>query len=252
MTDLTKLQVTEDTLFDQDLVCRQHLDGYRFSIDPVLIAHFTLPKSKSRLLDLGAGCGVISLILAYRYNGLIEKIYAVEIQSSLFNLLQHNVIQNRFDDLIYPISGDLKNILQYLKPESTDHIYCNPPYFSTGTGRTNINQEAYGARHQIYADLKDIAAAAKKVLINKGTITLCYPAKRITELFSILSADNLEIKKMQLIYSYPQACSASLVLVEATKNGGSECVVLPPFFVYQHQNGPYSIEMQKLYQQKER
>lgn len=252
MVELTRMQVTDDSLFERELMCRQHLEGYRFSIDPVLVAHFSLPKKNSIILDLGAGCGVISLILAYRFGAHVEKIHSIEIQPSLFNLLQHNIAQNSYDNLICPIIGDLKSILQYVESESIDHIFCNPPYFSTGSGRINKNDEAYGARHQIHANLNDIAAAARKVLVNKGTMTLCYPAKRITELFSTFSANNLEIKKMQLVYSYPQALNASLVLVEATKNGGAECLVLPPFYIYECPNGRYSSEMQKLYQQKEK
>ncbi len=251
MDDIQRLQVTDDTLFDKHLLCRQHVEGYRFSIDPVLVAHFSPPKKTSTVLDIGAGCGIISLVLAYRFGDQIKTIHALEIQSSLFRLMQYNISANDYENIIHPVLGDLKAILQYLEPESIDHIYCNPPYFSTGSGRISKNKESYGARHQIYANLHDITAAAKKVLVNKGFVTLCYPAKQITEIFKTLSADNLEIKRMQLIYSYPEATNASLVLVEAIKNGGAECQVLPPFYVYEYQNGPYSIEMQKLYQKKE-
>lgn len=250
MTDSTKSQVTDDTLFEQHITCRQHKDGYRFSIDPVLVAHFSRPKESSRVLDLGAGCGVIGLILAYRYKDTIQKICSLEIQASLFDHLQHNIAANGYGQLIFPVRGDLKNILYYFRPESIDHVYCNPPFFSTGSGRTNNNEEAYGARHQIHANLQDVTEAAKKVLVNRGSITLCYPAKRITELFRSLAASRLEIKRIQLIYSYPESTQASLVIVEAIKNGGAECLVLPPFFVYECKNGQYSNEMQNLYRQE--
>lgn len=251
MAELSQLQISVDTLFDQDLICRQHVNGYRFSIDPVLLSHFTIPKNGSVILDLGAGCGVISLILAYRYDVAISKIYAMEIQDSLYELLKQNITENKYEGKIIPMQGDLKHILQKISAESIDHIYCNPPYFRCGSGRTNADHEAYGARHQIYADLKDIATAAKKVLVNKGTITICYPAKRMTELFTELSSQHLEIKKLQIVYSYPEADHASLVLVECIKNGGVECNVVAPFLVYEKKNGQYSEQMKHLYQPKD-
>ncbi|MCW5198647.1 SAM-dependent methyltransferase, partial [Desulfobulbus sp. F3] len=58
--------LTDDTLFNDRVICRQHRDGYRFSIDAVLLAHFCRPAARNMVLDIGCGCGVISLILCCR------------------------------------------------------------------------------------------------------------------------------------------------------------------------------------------
>jgi hypothetical protein len=65
-THPSRIDLTDDTLFAGRLLCRQHRDGYRFSVDAVLAAHFAGPKSGQRVLDLGGGCGVIGLILVHR------------------------------------------------------------------------------------------------------------------------------------------------------------------------------------------
>ena len=63
--------IEKNNLFNGELSCDQHRGGYRFSIDAVLLAHFISVKKKERILDLGTGSGVISLILLYRYADII-------------------------------------------------------------------------------------------------------------------------------------------------------------------------------------
>jgi tRNA1(Val) A37 N6-methylase TrmN6 len=52
---------------------------------------------------------------------------------------------------------------------------------------------------------------------------------------------------MQLVYSYPEDDQARLVMVEAVKNGGEGIHILPPLYIYQYADGPYSAEMKKMY-----
>ncbi|NPA95757.1 MAG: methyltransferase, partial [Thermodesulfobacteria bacterium] len=62
----------------------QPLEGYRFSVDALLLAEFARVKKRERLIELGAGCGVISMVLARRFPE--ASIMAVEIQEELFQL----------------------------------------------------------------------------------------------------------------------------------------------------------------------
>ena len=55
--------VTQDSLFNGRLTCMQHRAGYRFSVDSVILAHFITPEPKDTILDLGAGSGILSLIM---------------------------------------------------------------------------------------------------------------------------------------------------------------------------------------------
>lgn len=240
--------ITKDTLFDGDVVCDQYRDGYRFSIDPVLLAHFTQPRKGARILDIGTGCGIICLILAYRFTDSNHKIQAIEIQESLANLAKRNVSANNLDDKIKVTPGDLKSILTYYQPESFENIFCNPPFYELGEGRLNTVDEVVNARHQVLAKLDDIVNACAKVVVNKGSVNLIYPAENIHSLLSTLNKYKLELKRIQFVYSFPDSIkSAKLVLVEAIKNGGKGCQTLPPFYIYQKRNGPYSHQMACLY-----
>jgi tRNA1Val (adenine37-N6)-methyltransferase len=128
-----------------------------------------------------------------------------------------------------------------------DLVVCNPPYRKSSSGRISSVDQRARARHEIDASLADIVDAASFAVKNRGRIVFVYPAERAMTLISLLKKRRLEPKRLQPVYSYPESANASLVLVEAIKNGGEEVQLLAPFYIYSEQNGPYSSQMQELY-----
>ena len=98
---------TTDTFFDGKIRINQNRTGYRFSIDAVLLAHFADPRSGDKVLDLGTGCGIIPLILAYRQPQI--SIYGVEVQTALAKLAVTNVEENQLEDRITVLCTDMKS-----------------------------------------------------------------------------------------------------------------------------------------------
>ncbi len=240
--------LTDDTLFDGRLVCRQYRQGYRFSLDAVLAAHFCRVHEGDRVLDLGCGCGVIGLILVYRNQGKKVHVTGLELQHDLAMLTQDNILANSLESRMSVVEGNLRDIGNIITPETFDLVVCNPPYRKPGTGRISQGDQRARARHEIDADLEDIVDAAAFAVKNRGRVVFVYPAKRTVTLITLLKEHNLESKQLQPVYSYPGSEDAGLVLVEAVKNGGEEVQLLPPFYIYSEKNGAYSIQMQKLYE----
>ena len=240
--------ISSDTLFNGDLICLQHQNGYRFSVDAVLLAHFVSSVKNEKFLDLGTGCGVVGLVLLYRYGNSISSVTGFELQSGLVNLACENVSRNGFQNHFNLVQGDVCSLSEYFNAETFSTIVCNPPFYLPGTGRQNKEKEKLIARHQVACTLSDILAAAF-VLKNRGRFVLIYPAEGISELFKIMRENRLQSKRIQFVYSYPDSKnSARLVLVEAVKNGGEGVEILPPFFIYQSKNGEYSQMMQEMYE----
>ncbi len=237
--------LTRDTLFDGRLVCRQHADGYRFSVDAVLLAHFIHPPAGSKILDLGAGCGVISLILAYRGPDLVLS--SLELQEPLAEICRANVRENRLEQRIEVITGDLRQISTLFKPESFDYVLSNPPYRKIGSGRRNPVGEQAVARHELAARLEDVLAAAVFAVKNRGKVALVYPASRLATLLQGMQVHGLEPKRLQMVHGHAGS-PARLVLVEAVKNGGEGLDILPAFCIYRAAGGrAFSEAMQALY-----
>ncbi len=233
-------EYTEDSLFDGRIRCLQHRRGYRFSVDAVLLGNFIQPRPDDRILDLGCGCSIIPLILAYRWPKI--SITGLEIQPALAALANKNVVLNNWQDRIGIVPGDLKEIGKYIKPGSFDWVVSNPPYRRPGSGRVNPGGEQALARHEQLADLASVTKAANWAVKKRGRVAFIYPASRGAAVISELKNTGLEPKKMLSIFSYPGS-AASLVIIEAVKQGGEELTILPPFYVYQERNGEYSPEM---------
>ncbi len=231
---------TEDALFDGRIRCLQHRMGYRFSLDAVLLGNFIQPRPGDRILDLGCGCGIVSLILAYRWPSV--SITGLEIQPGLAALANKNVALNNWQERIEIVQGDLREIGKYIEPGSFDWVVSNPPYRKSGTGRVNPGGEQALARHEQAADLASVIKAANWAVRKRGRGGFIYPASRGAAVISELKNAGLEPKKMLSIFSYPGS-AANLLIIEAVKQGGEELTILPPFYVYQERDGEYSPEM---------
>lgn len=237
-------EITADTLFDGRLRCCQHRDGYRFSVDSILLAHFSSPHRSERVLDLGCGCGVVSLIMAFRHPNI--SIDCLEIQPALARLARMNAVDNGFSGRMRVFEGDMRD--SGALPERTpyDRVVCNPPYRRRDGSRINRDPEQAAARHEITADLDAVIAAADRTLGIGGRLDLVYPASRGAHLFARLGASVFEPKRLQVVHSYPGS-PGKILLVEAIKKGGEDLEILPPFFIFNAPGGDYTPEMEKLY-----
>lgn len=235
---------TEDTILNGRVRCLQHRTGYRFSVDAVLLGNFISPKPGDRILDLGCGSGIVSLILAYRWPSV--SITGLEIQPGLARLANKNVTLNNWQERIEIIHGDLREIRRLVKAGSFDWVVSNPPYRKSGTGRVNPGGEQALARHEQTVDLAGVIKAGDWAVRKRGRCVFIYPASRGATVIAELRNRGLEPKKMLPIFSYPGS-AANLLIVEAVKQGGEELTLLPPFYVYREKDGEYSPEMAKYY-----
>lgn len=237
---------TKDSLFDGQLVCFQHKEGYRFSLDALLLAHFITVHQGEKLLDLGTGCGIIPLIVLYRHQNRQLYCCGMEIQPELAALAKKNFLQNGMEQSAVVLEGDLRNIGRLIQPESFQQVVCNPPFYKEVTGRVCKNREAGLARHQQNGGLGDFLQAARFALVNRGRASFIYPAEQCAEFLIAARTCGLEVKYMRHVHGYP-GLSARLTLFGCVKNGRPELDVAPPLFIYREKNGDYTEELARIY-----
>ncbi len=212
-----------DHFMDGRLKLIQSKDGYRFSIDAILLAEFVTIRQGDVVVDLGTGCGVIPLILLLTKS--VRYAFGLEIQEELAGQAARNVLLNGFDDKMGVVLGDIKN--PPIAIESADVVICNPPYRQVKSGRINPDPRRAIARHEIMASIDDILRAARSVLRKKGRLALIYSSVRLADILVRMRRFNLEPKKIQIIY--PDLNSgAKLVLVEAILGGRPGLKISPP------------------------
>lgn len=219
--------------------------GFRFTLDSLLIADFCRARKRDRILEPGAGTGIISLLLARKYP--VARFVADEVEPQAFKLLCLNIENNRLVDVIVPLDRDIRNLGKSIRQGAFDVIIANPPYIRFGTGRKSPSHERQTARQDQTAALP-FWLDLQILLKNKGRYCLVFPASRAAELMSLLRERRLEPKRLRWVHPY-QDKPASLVLIEAIKSGGVGLDVLPPLIVHER-GGGYTEEMQKIYGMK--
>lgn len=232
----------------------QSPSAFCFGTDSILLTHFALPpllraKKDSRIIDLGAGSGVISLLLAAK-TGL--SVTAVEIDPDQCERFARTLRLNGLDgETAGKSAGETGRIeivcADYLSPElkferKFDHAVCNPPYFKAGAGGSPKHA---GATHECSADILSLAQAARRFLKFGGSFSLCFPAERLSEALCALSWNSLEPKTLRLVRT-KAGKKPYLALIRA-KHGAKAGLSIENDLVIADEAGRYTDEVQRYY-----
>jgi tRNA1Val (adenine37-N6)-methyltransferase len=233
---------TVDTILGGGLTIVQPLCGYRFSLDAVLLGRFARPRGRDRMLELGAGCGVISLIIAMLTHP--RQIVAVELQPELATMAARNAELNRIETMT-AVCADLRSRhIHGVTAESFDYVVANPPYRAPESGRESPNPSRQIARGAGGANLSDFVGAANHHLGHGGKAAFIFTATRTAELIAELKAHSLEPKRIRFVHPRVDA-RATTILVEARKGGGIETEIESPLFIFE-KPGIYSAAAREL------
>jgi len=235
--------LTKDTFFNGRIKVKQDPCGYRFSIDSILLACHAKLRSGDKVVDLGTGCGIIPLILAYREPNL--KIFGIEVQKELADIASSNVEENHIGRTITILRKDMKELKNDMISGPVDLIISNPPYRKAESGRINPDTQRAVARHEIKVSLDDITATARRVLRTAGRFVTIYSTERITDLLTHLRSDGIEPKFLRMIHSGIKT-QAKLVIVEGVKGGRPGVKIGPPLLIYD-EKGAYTQEVEEMF-----
>lgn len=203
----------------------QKKDGFRFSVDAVILSDFFSPTRKGKILDIGCGNGIIPILLYSKGKG--EDITGVEIQEENCELALKNVKLNNLEDYIKIENDDVK---EYPKGNTFDYIISNPPYMEVDGKKQNILSCKSIARHELTLNLYDLIRNAKRLLKPMGSITLVHRSYRFTDISRILEDCGFSLKRVRFVY-YSKDRNSNLVLVEAFKGKKCKLEIEPPLFL---------------------
>ena len=220
---------TLDVIGKDQLLLFQSKEGYRFSIDSLLLWGFLNPDPKDRWIDLGTGCGILAIALA-KINGAREVV-GLELQPELVAIARRNARLNRVETRVTFLEGDIRDtdMLKSLAP--ADGVCANPPYYPADSGRINPDPQKAVARHEIRGSMLDFIKAGSRLLRRGGVFATIIPVQRLQETLQALNILNLNLSRMRFTHSY-EGQPATLVLLEALKDKRSPLSVEPPLIIY--------------------
>lgn len=206
--------------------------GFRFSLDALLLAAFAgRERVRGRVLDLGAGCGVVGLKLALDHPDFFGL--GLDLSPDMLRHAWENARRLGVDDRYCLLRANVCQPVGLL-PESMDMVLCNPPYRDPLRGRTCPDQTRTQARFESRAALRDFVNTAAYLLRNRKSCFFIHLAERVDELLDLLRAARLQPKEVLFVHQRADT-TARLVLVRALKNGGPGLAVLPPLFLHEGQ-----------------
>lgn len=137
--------------------------------DGVLLGAWVSLNKEQAILDIGAGTGLISLMLAQRTNARID---AIEIDYNAYLQALDNVKHSPWANQINIYNQPLQ---EFRTNRMYDLVITNPPYFSNSQVNPLPNKSK--ARHDNFLKQEDILAACKKLLPEDGKLALILPFK---------------------------------------------------------------------------
>lgn len=207
--------------------------GYRFSLDPLMLAAHIRPKGDETVMDLGCGCGIISLTLARKYPNL--KITGIEIQEELYDFARKNILANGFGKNIHVLHKDIRTLQLSRIDPGADIIVSNPPYKKLGTGRINPDPQKAMARHETGLNIDMLIECSSRLIRDQGLLCVIFPFDRFSDLTLTMARHQFYPESIRLVHIKP-GTKARRVIVRAVKNGSRQCSIPPPLFIYTPEN----------------
>jgi tRNA1Val (adenine37-N6)-methyltransferase len=227
---MTVLTTTTENLPDFKLSIQQPKHGYRYNLEPFILADFIDLEKGESVLDLGTGVGIIPLLLARQFPA-VGKCTGIEIQPELAEIARRNVKINSLQQQITIIQGDYRLHRQLAPPSSFSTVIANPPYYPQQQGRLNNCRQKAIARHEITTDLDSLVDAAAFFIKPGGRFVASYPAERLPTLINACQRRKLTPKYLQCVHSQPSE-PAELILLAARQNGNKGLQITAPRYLH--------------------
>lgn len=216
--------------------------AFPLSTDSIALAGFVRLPRNARVLDLGAGCGTLGLLLCA--NDPACFVTGVEIDENAHRMALHNIETNGLTSRLTSICNNLKIVPSILPPGSFHCCVSNPPYFSAGPQ----SKDYPVARHETLCASDDLFDAAAWALRFGGDFFLVHKPDRLAQLCACAASRNLEPKRL-LLLRHRRNDPISLILLQCRKGGKPGLTIEEEYL--QEDTGKPSEYYRKLYHLQE-
>jgi tRNA1(Val) A37 N6-methylase TrmN6 len=231
-------------VLDRRVRLLQPEEGFRTSLDSVMLAAACPAREGERVLDMGCGVGGAGFCLLARVPGC--HVTGVELQADHVALAERNIALNGAEGRAAFACADIRDFMPDCPPEARfDHIICNPPYLDAGAHTPSPQAKLATARGHAGAEMgvKDWVDAGFRLLESGGSLTLIHRADQADR---IIQALGRRFGALALIPLWPHAEEAAKrVIIRAVKDRRSPAT-LHPGIVLHGADGAYTPEAEAI------
>jgi tRNA1Val (adenine37-N6)-methyltransferase len=197
----------------KQFVIRQEKSAMKVGTDGVLLGAWTDVSGAKKILDVGAGTGLVALMLAQSSDALVD---AVEIEPEAFCEANQNVVASPWSDRVTVFHSSFQEFIEEMN-EQYDLIVSNPPYFSNSLVSPDRNRTA--ARHTHNLSFHELINGAATMLTPEGRLCVIIPSNAYDEFRETARLSGFYlVKVLQVI---PRAGKpANRVLLDFSKKPG--------------------------------
>ena len=176
--------------------------------DAVLLgAWMPVPQNCKNILEIGCGCGVISLMIAQRTNA---NILGIDIDWQSVIEAQQNAENSPWKNRVIFIHDDVQNFVQNTT-QKFDIIISNPPFFENSLKSPFNNKNI--SKHDVTLDFETLNKVVDNLLNNDGCFGVILPADAEQKFVEIAEKNHLFLTKKTEVYPTPQKKSNRILMM---------------------------------------
>ncbi len=185
---------SKDFLLDGKIVYYQLKKGYRSGIEPIILAS-NAKKKHNKILDMGSGCGSISLIVAYRNPD--AEVIGFEKNETHHKISVLNHKENNLKNLKFKVHDNC--IFDKKYENYFDLILSNPPFYFANKVLKSKNPSINASKYITESNLKKWIINIILYLKMKGTAFIINRFENMDFMLDILRNFNLEVTTTPLL-----------------------------------------------------
>lgn len=195
-----------------------------------------LPFSPTNILDIGAGTGLLSLMLAQVSEARID---AVEIDAAAAQQAEENFAASPWSSRLVVMNGDVRD----LNPEKMyDLVVSNPPFYENDL--RSPDELRSKAHHNGGLLMTELLIAIKKLCGIGGHFFLLLPYKRLDEVRGLINENGCSIAQLCLVKQSPNHAFFRALLMG--KNDISTNELISTEIIIKNDNAQYTSQFKNL------
>jgi tRNA1Val (adenine37-N6)-methyltransferase len=192
-------------------------------------------QSAKTILDIGAGTGLLPLMLAQKSGALIDTI---ESDPDSAVQARDNILQSPWTGRIQLLEGDVR---KYSFSSRYDFIITNPPFFESDL--RSPMEKKNKAKHDESLTLEELVSVIRPCLLSEGAFSILLPFHRTVYFEKLAETHGFFLQEKLILRQTPSHSPFRSICLFSSKKPGKE---LNDEMIIKNSEGKYSLDFTDL------